>query len=147
MTLGFVPELGPRGLTSLHDHGLDAVLPILAHGVSIQSQRLALVHHKLDAPMIELLQGACHVHLHVTLRGSRRSQSTPVRRPEHTPEECLASGIVHCMEGVALEKEAIENLVAILLVHVSPLVRTGAVLDTYSEHVLTVLVIDDLQLR
>ena len=50
------------------------------------------------------------------------------------------------MEGIVLQEESVENLVAVLLIDIATLEFTGLIFDTEAKSLLTMLIIYDLPL-
>lgn len=63
---------------------------------------------------------------------------------EHTSREFFSRGIAHLVEGVVVQEEFVEDLIAVLLVDVAALIATCLILHAQSQCVLTMLIIDDL---
>ncbi len=97
--------------------------------------------------MIEFHDCAGEVDFNVLggLRG--RSVTASIGRAEHAAREFLSSGIAYVVESIIVEEELIENLIAVLLIHVPALILSSLVLNSEPECVFTVLIVDNLVFR
>lgn len=144
MTLSLEPECGAALLACLDDDSLDTLF--LPHRVAVQGRALALVDNELHTSVVALLKGHGDVDQHILQCGVRGGERSPEGAAEQRALEGLAGGIDDRMEGVALQEEAVKDLVTVLPIHVSTLVLSVLILDTEEKNILTVLVVHDLVL-
>lgn len=113
-------HLHPR----LNDDCFNPRFTFLADSVPIESDSLALITHTLDWTIIELHDGASKVHLDIFWYLWGWCMASTVSGAEHASREFLSSGITHLMEGIVMQEEFVEDLIAVLLVDVATLITT-----------------------
>ena len=96
--------------------------------------------------MVELKYGAWHLHFNILSPDPLRTESPTESRSKQRPRELRPIGVRDQVESVVLEEEAVEDLVAVLLVHVTSFEFSRGVLDSQTQGLLSVLVIYDLPL-
>jgi hypothetical protein len=90
--------------------------------MTIKCERVSVVFHSFNASVIEFLQSARHSHIYITNERLWRLINSSVGRTKQGAMQLMSLIIKDIEKGVVLEEILIEDLITVLLIHITTLV-------------------------